>query len=195
MVAIFLLLGAVVNVAVAWACVLWGSMDGRNLSEAEVQERLPPHVEVRPDYFFFHGFEIAGLGGHILSLAGTEIDSRGLESEVPLYIDLHAGWPCFGLRGTATMIKSGLSAPSLAFVPEGLMDLVKFPMLPLRPIWSGFAINTLFYATILWLVIPGPFALRRHLRRKRGLCVVCGYDLRHAEHDACPECGGLLPQP
>ncbi|MCZ6736067.1 MAG: hypothetical protein O7C65_09780 [Planctomycetota bacterium] len=61
--------------------------------------------------------------------------------------------------------------------------------LPLRPIWPGFAINTLFYAAILWLPIRGPFALRRLIRRERGLCVVCGYDLRHADHDACPECG------
>ncbi len=64
-----------------------------------------------------------------------------------------------------------------------------FRLLPLRPIWPGFGINTLFYAAILWPVILGPFALRRHFRRKRGLCVSCGYDLRHADHEACPECG------
>ena len=61
--------------------------------------------------------------------------------------------------------------------------------LPLRPIWPGFAINTIFYGAILWPLIGGPFVLRRHIRRKRGLCLTCGYDLRHAEHDVCPECG------
>ena len=66
---------------------------------------------------------------------------------------------------------------------------------PYRPIMAAFFLNTLFYATILWLVIPGPFALRKLIRRKRGLCVACGYDLRHAEHAACPECAGFLPQP
>ncbi len=59
----------------------------------------------------------------------------------------------------------------------------------LLPIWSGFAVNTVFYAALLWLPIRGPFVLRRLIRRKRGLCVACGYDLRHADHDACPECG------
>ncbi len=31
--------------------------------------------------------------------------------------------------------------------------------------------------------------LRHLIRPKRGLCVACGYDIRHADHDACPECG------
>ena len=61
--------------------------------------------------------------------------------------------------------------------------------LPLLPIWPGFAVNTIFYAAILWPLICGPFVLRRLIRRKRGLCVACGYDLRHADHNACPECG------
>ena len=59
----------------------------------------------------------------------------------------------------------------------------------MRIVWFGFVVNTLFYAAIMWLLILGAFALRRHLRRKRGLCVNCGYDLRHADHAACPECG------
>jgi len=51
-------------------------------------------------------------------------------------------------------------------------------VLPLTAIWPGFLLNTLFYAIVLWLLIPGPFALRRHIRRKRGRCPKCGYDLR-----------------
>ena len=63
--------------------------------------------------------------------------------------------------------------------------------LPLGPIWPGFAANTLFYAAILWLLIPGPFVLRRVIRVRGGRCGACGYDLKGAEHDrACPECGG-----
>ena len=49
--------------------------------------------------------------------------------------------------------------------------------------------NTIFYAIILWLLLPGSFALRRILRRKRDLCVKCAYDLKGAEHEVCPECG------
>ena len=46
---------------------------------------------------------------------------------------------------------------------------------PYRPIWPGFAVNTVFYAVVLWLLIPGPFVLRRFIRVKRGLCPACAY--------------------
>ncbi len=63
-------------------------------------------------------------------------------------------------------------------------------VIPLRPIWPGFAVNTLFYATILWLLIPGPFVLRRFLRLRRGLCSQCAYPM--GESAVCTECGGAL---
>ncbi len=62
------------------------------------------------------------------------------------------------------------------------------PHVPLWPLWPGFAINTVFYAAILWLPFA-PFQLRRYKRVKRGHCIKCGYDLRGAEHEVCPECG------
>ena len=62
-------------------------------------------------------------------------------------------------------------------------------VLPLRPIWRGFLTNSLLYAAILWIVLFARRDVRQFIRRKRGLCVACGYDLRHADHNACPECG------
>jgi hypothetical protein len=59
--------------------------------------------------------------------------------------------------------------------------------LPLRPIWPGFAINTLFYAAILWLLFALPGALRRWRRIKRGLCPACAYPV--GASDLCTECG------
>ncbi len=35
----------------------------------------------------------------------------------------------------------------------------------------------------------GPFTLRQHIRRKRGLCVKCKYDLRGSLRAVCPDCG------
>jgi hypothetical protein len=63
--------------------------------------------------------------------------------------------------------------------------------IPFIPIWPGFAINTMFYAVILWVLFTGPFVLRRWRRIRRALCLKCGYDLRNRPIDAavCPECG------
>jgi hypothetical protein len=68
-------------------------------------------------------------------------------------------------------------------------DLRQF--FPCRPIWRGFAINTVFYAGVLWLLFAAPSALRRRRRIKRGLCPQCAYDLRGSVGGSqqCPECG------
>ena len=63
--------------------------------------------------------------------------------------------------------------------------------LPYRPIWPGFAVNTIFYAAILWLLIPGPFVLRRFIRQRRGICPACAYPM--GETGVCTECGQDLP--
>jgi hypothetical protein len=66
--------------------------------------------------------------------------------------------------------------------------------LPYRPVWIGFALDTIVYAAALWclfLLLPGRW--RRRRRAKRGWCIACGYDLRGHDHAACPECGAPAP--
>src|SRR5687767_7531158 len=62
--------------------------------------------------------------------------------------------------------------------------------LPYRPIWSGFAINTIFYAAILWMLFAAPFRVRRWRRIRRGLCPVCAYPI--GQSPTCTECGDIL---
>ncbi len=144
-IAIFLLAGAVVNVAVAWGFVPWpGSWND-------------PVV----DWWVAYGGPVSGL---------------------------RAGWPMRSM-GAAWVDEPLLNPSHVGAVICRRDGATHFDILALRPIWPGFAINTLFWAAVLWLVIPGPFALRRLIRRRRGLCPACGYDLRHGEHEACPECG------
>ena len=52
------------------------------------------------------------------------------------------------------------------------------------PLW----IPTFGFVTALWFSIPLSHYGRRRKRKKLGLCVRCGYDLRASE-DRCPECG------
>ena len=74
---------------------------------------------------------------------------------------------------------------------KGLPRKGELFVLPLAIWFPGFAINTLFYGTILWLLILGPFVLRRFVRLRRGRCPACGYDLR-VSTGACPECGSPI---
>jgi len=60
-------------------------------------------------------------------------------------------------------------------------------LLPLQPLWPGFAINTLLYSALAWLVLFAPFAFRRAVRRRRNRCECCGYP--RGVSPVCSECG------
>jgi len=68
-------------------------------------------------------------------------------------------------------------------------DEISERLLPLVPIWPGFLINTLSYAAIWFTLFFGFGSAKRAIRRKRGRCPRCGYDLRGALENGCSECG------
>ena len=59
--------------------------------------------------------------------------------------------------------------------------------LPIMPMWAGFAVNTLLYGAISGAVLFGPGMVKRASRRRRGACIGCGYDMVGLR--TCPECG------
>ncbi len=106
-----------------------------------------------------------------------------------------AGWPLVCLQGLKLVQVSETSRQNAAEPPQRLGSLGLDPkphrLVPLEPLWGGLAANTALFASALWMVGPGPLVLRRALRRRRGQCAGCGYDLAHAEHELCPECGWI----
>ncbi len=58
------------------------------------------------------------------------------------------------------------------------------------PIWSGFFLNLLFYAPMIWLVARVPRAVRRYIRTRHKRCAACGYPIGVSER--CTECGNLI---
>ena len=193
-ISIFLLAGAVVNVAVAWGIARWSDsveiislpFTGGGPADApsawlldNVPEWWPDKPTVEETYrwrWFLFTVRISQV--QISKVFGVSL--RELRFGVPT-----KSLACYRLGE----IESG---PWTYSWRHAWGRLGGDTPLPLRPIWPGFAINTLFYATLLWLLIPAPFALRRFLRLKRGLCPKCAYPM--GESEVCSECGCELPQ-
>ena len=188
---IFLLAGAVVNVAVAWGCWLGSKVSlRRGMSDAEslpvseamqIAERLGLLAQADPN-----DIPIVNPGDKIFIGYATTLDEFTILYPVPIEAPLkhqlydylivwrfELGWPIHSMRSYATSDGDEYDPP-----------------MPLLPVWPGFAVNTVFYAALLWLLICGPFALRRFIRVKRDLCPACAYPM--GESNVCSECGKAL---
>lgn len=58
-----------------------------------------------------------------------------------------------------------------------------------RPIWLPLSGSLLGWAAVWAFALEAPGAVRAFLRRRRGACPSCGYDLRAGGLARCPECG------
>ena len=203
---IFLLLGAIVNIAVAWACA-WreydilqviGGSNGRAYSDVRAvawwRRNAPERRSETPDevmsYTVHLGLSLE-LGAIFPSQDGRPPTDPGLNVMV-----MRAGWP---MRSVSAWM-AGQRFSKLAPTAHSAIDRTNLSVdqsprwLPLMPLVPGFVVNTGFYSALFWLLIPGPFALRRFIRLRRGRCIHCGYDLRGTpagppEGTKCPECG------
>jgi hypothetical protein len=198
---ILLVLGAIINVAVAWGCLyVWGRV--------QVSSRLPTEHE-RQDWArnrpadFTQELSLvqsqSRLGLTTLSLtAYGEASSGGWIRIVPptqgsWFEDnnrITAGWPCRALEGQEWHRRKYAAAGAYVVTRVSMLPFAQFGQekwLPTRLLWPGFAINTIFYAAIVWGLFAMPFAIRRRWRIKRGVCVRCAYPV--GTSSACSECG------
>ncbi len=231
---LFLLLGAIINVAVAWACALELALltaNGPFGRSGATGDRAPCWVVEELDrlgatrYLWTHvSFDFDNAPGTVLYIFDeTEpVDLDGLPrwsrldySKPPpqkyrgwglFFIDDARGWPLLAMSSfsalgvdpdkDALLVKSsdGFSLPASLRRKPPFVDvddeLFNRPIVPLRPIWPGFAINTAFYAVLLWCMFFSFGAYRRHRRRARGRCPQCAYPI--GSSDVCTECGTKL---
>lgn len=208
MLALLFAAGAIVNVAVAWGVVCWSpsaSNHGR-LNGCEWTGTVPRDWPTRPQMrAAFDGI------GYREDLALWSRQPRSLASDTSYWqLTERAGLPLRSLGVVRNVAHAAFTDPAAAqrrsladglSIPSWIPFIVRrgWRSLPLQTIWPGFAINTLFYASILWMLFAAPFALRKRRRIKRGLCTKCGYNLRGSPHpnplaeedrvSVCPECG------
>ena len=204
-IAAFLLAGAVVNVAVTWACGIRVQETLRGPSKTEWFETLKQRSATE-----LSGWEIQTNSqfGTVLAIAvhlGTQsspemiIPPRLLPNwsriqelpaanagEMKVWLEFAYGWPMVCVRGSLVRLTLGVGG---ATTDSAAMHAWRW-RLPFRPIWPGFAINSVFYAAGLWLMYYGLHAVRRLIRRRRGLCPKCAYPV--GESAVCTECGREL---
>jgi len=95
-----------------------------------------------------------------------------------------------------TTVEGGIALP---YAPKGRylpVSTYQLRALPLRPIWTGLLVNTVFYAALWFIPLGGVGLVRRWRRRRRGQCPRCAYDLAGlTSGQPCPECGNACPSP
>ena len=206
---VLLLLGAVVNVAVAWGCIRWSSSDASEFYRATKHDRTwwRRHAPATfdgssSDVCKSDGFGLVGTTRGAPEFFHEQIN--GMLTITPRWMvaqEMQIGWPFRTFSGERWTRSHAMLGPPVIehktvytwaqpLGPALLSsnDVQEWKLLPLRPLLIGFALNTIFYAAILWMPFA-PFVLRRHIRRKRGHCIKCGYDLRGDFAAGCPECG------
>ncbi len=189
---LFLLVGALANVGVAWVGAVWtlGFHQPQDPSDrcAQIGQSLwtkyaPVGAAPIPD------IQIAGAnfaGEFCILLAENE----------SLIVNMHfecTGWP---LKSFAAVAVESLRPTEVKYSELNVIGGIQLnrnigggPLLPYLPVWSGLMVNTVFYGAMFWLIFASWPVGRRIIRSRRGLCLWCGYDLQGAAHDRCPECG------
>ncbi len=207
-VVVFIVLAAILNLLIAWGCATRPSppvFDARLTADYrrarwQAEERGP---QLRDDRLWIDR-AYRGRGLHLLVI---QVGPQGAEQ-----IHIHrAGWPMASMEGREhNPITPGtvpIQKPSYkAAIPLPTDDTLLVPLvgggysespyvrvLPLLPVWPGFAINTLVYAVGAILVAGLWWLARRALRKFRGRCLSCGYDLRRDYSTGCPECAWKRP--
>jgi len=206
-----LLLGAVINIAVAWTIALlpWlgqsveidaGSYE-LGISRIErpgtttwkVSLRiLNQSMKARATRFVVSD-SVLQLVPNQLIPEFFEAGTRELVWDVqdgPDTITSH-GWPWRSLYSIEPR-SAGIIAMQRYFPTR--IDLASFDSadmlpVPIQPLWLGFIANTVFYWAIFIGMIVSRTGVRRLWRFERGCCPRCNFYLRHQFDAGCSECG------
>lgn len=185
---LLLVVGAIINVAVAWG--FGATFDDRTLctpiSDVDFAENASWWRAHAPLNFPIHATEggsLTNFGREVVALSAPTTDVFHNKFFV---WRIRSGWPSKSMEWSHWMNLSDRSEIRKGVLTDQVWEQ-QFRGIPYHVTASGFAINTIFYAAIVWLLFAAPFKLRRWRRIKRGLCPACAYPV--GTSSTCTECG------
>jgi len=190
--------GVVVNVVVAWGCVLWSPVgvpvrQPETTWPREVPERWPDYA----DSSEWHGIGVSRLESFNTWELGAECVTLWSRSGWPMHamefytlIEQRSRKERPYLQLVSMKGEAGWTALAGTEVPAGNLNSAgPWRRLPLVALWPGFTVNVLFYAFVWLGLLRVPHVVRRGRRMRRGECGACGYDVAGIAGGVCPECG------
>jgi len=206
---VFLLLGAVVNVAVAWSAAVLTTpppapaqvcdQPGTSFREVIVRRgRMATMVVTNQVRTRWEEPGVIACDGIVPDWSLANVDRRAdvgrswpCDNWVML-VERAWGWPYPSLRMWSCEMRGYIWVRHhhSALVLSGNFRDYLFP---LRPIWPGLVLDSTMYAGLGWACVASVMAGRRRWRRGRGRCPTCGYDLRGEVEQGCSECGWNRP--
>ncbi len=194
-IALCLVLGAVVNVGVAWGCAAWSpDSNVRSMGGYRLGYERPAWA---PNFatcccVWTHVRVSTGTGIEICKQYG--MNSGTICRDRSFRVTVVAGWPLRSLRGDLNHRECHADHADerwtkLAWAARNSPTSVRLltRLLPLEPLVTNFLLNTVFYGTVLFVPLFGVGVFKRRRRLNRGLCVRCAYDITGLR--VCPECG------
>ena len=131
---------------------IWGEAKRSACASSEDRrDRILAQISERRNGFPFHVVDYRGWPARSMSCAFT---------------------PATGTSFVVSELNHGVLLRPYQTMGQARSNLhaLEVRVLPLMPIWDGFAINTILFASAIWAVFANYVAIRRWRRIKRGLC-------------------------
>ena len=179
---LFLLLGAIINVAVAWS--LYAFLRVIVVNHQGV-------ISFAPTDPVFWQTDVSSQPGALL------IDAESWKlGPTPPPLPKVPSWSA--TRRPPTALRQGIREvaygwPMLCVYSRSNVGWTgRENGLPRTPIWGGMAFNSLVFAIAAWVGFTSfrAIGLRRRIRMKRGLCPACAYPIGSSA--VCTECGAAV---
>jgi len=216
-----LMCGAIINVAVAWGLIFRPHVTNQSFllddhatlrssinagsGQLDIGQIFMPRL-VQFDSYSSHYVgeqEFAAMVPHWSEFCGKQPAAEWARVLEPgdmamSFREQSSGWPMLGCRSSQVSRFTETGGFHEIVVQTKGIPLSEHwrtkarRALPILPIWPGFAINTIFYAAMLWLLFTAPGFVRRRIRAMRHQCPTCAYPI--GANLRCTECGGPVTQ-